>query len=147
MERYLPGLIMFAATFLGSGYAVVRGGPPERWGGAMFFLNAVVSNIALYLSKRQFMVPEISLMAIDVIYLITLVALALRAQRYWPLWAAAFQLDAVLTHFLMFSKATPPFSYAFALWLWSLPLPLLMAAGAWRHRRRLKLWGDDPAWT
>ena len=145
--EYIPVAILFAVQLIGSGYAIVRGGGPERWGATLYVVNWFLSDLTVYLSHRQFMTTETGLMMVDAVYLVVLVVLALKAQRYWPLWAAALQLDTILTHVLMFSKATPPFSYGFALWLWGLPLPILMAVGAWRHRRRLKRWGDDPAWT
>lgn len=147
MDKFIPGLIMLFVTITGCGYAAVRGGPPERWAAGMFIANVVLSDVSLYLSRRHRLTVEPALMAVDIALMFVLVVLALRAQRFWPIWAAALQVDAVLTHFLMFSRATPPFSYAFALWLWALPIPLIIGVGAWRHRRRLKLWGEDPAWT
>lgn len=147
MMQMLPGLVLLVILLAGCGYAAVRGGAPERWGAGLFFVTAVLSNVAMALSRRQYLQTEIGLMTVDVALMAGLIILALRAQRYWPMWAAAAQVDAVLTHILMFSHTTLPFSYAFALWLWALPIPTLIAIGAWRHRKRVKLWGDDPAWA
>lgn len=143
----IPVLILLSVQVVGIAYAIGRGGVPERWGAASYLAVWFLSNLASYLDRKNYVTTEVGLMSIDTAYFVVLVALALKAQRYWPLWAAALQLDTVLTHILMFSKTTPPFSYGFALWLWGLPLPILFAAGAWRHRNRLKLWGDDPAWA
>jgi hypothetical protein len=145
--QYLPVVLLLSSQVIGCLYAAVRGGSPERWGAGLYLVNWVLSNLAAYLSRRDFLTTETGLMAVDAAYLIVMVALALKAQRFWPLWAAALQLDTVLTHILMFSKATPPFSYGFALWLWGLPIPVLIGIGAWRHRQRVKQWGSDPAWT
>ena len=147
MLEIIPVSTMLFALIVGGGYAAVRGGPPERWGAALLFVSVVLSNVVAFASQRHFVTPDMGLMAVDLIFLVGAVVIALRAQRYWPMWVAALQLDTMLTHLLKFSSFAPPFSYAFALWLWGLPVPLLLAAGAWRHRQRIKQWGSDPAWS
>jgi len=147
MYEIFPALSVLVTLLLGCGYAAFRGGAPERWGAGMIFLSAILSNVALALGRRHYLTPDLGLMVIDLVYLAAATVLALRAQRYWPMWVAALQLDTMLTHVLKFSSFAPPFSYAFALWLWGLPIPLLIGAGAWRHRQRIKQWGSDPAWS
>lgn len=147
MYEIFPALSMAISLIVGCGYAAVRGGSPERWGALALIVTAVLSNLAAYASQRHFVSPDLGLIVVDLIYLAAAVALALRAQRYWPMWIAALQLDVILTHLLKFSSFAPPFSYAFALWLWGIPMPLLIGWGAWRHRQRIKQWGLDPAWT
>jgi hypothetical protein len=64
---------------------------------------------------------------------------ALRSERFWPLWIAGLQLTTILGHVLkaidahLFSRA-----YGAALVFWSYPIVLILAIGTWRsHRRRL----------
>lgn len=147
MLEAIPAYSMLVALIVGCGYAFVRGGPPERWGAVSFFATAVLSNLVAFASQRHFMTPDLGLMAVDLSYFAAAVVLALRAQRYWPMWVAALQLDTMLTHLLKFSSFAAPFSYAVALWLWALPIPVMIGVGAWRHHQRIKQWGSDPAWS
>jgi hypothetical protein len=147
MSPYALPAIMSAAIVGGSTYALARGGAPERWGTAFFLVNVVGSNLAPLYSGKRFLTTETGIMAVDIVFMFVMIAMTLRAQRYWPMWIAALQLDAVLTHLMMFAKTTPPFSYGLALYVWGLPIPIMLAAGAWRHRNRMKKWGDDPAWN
>jgi hypothetical protein len=84
---------------------------------------------------------------VDAAMLLCVVVLALRAQRYWPMWMAAILLDTVVTHLLMLSPPLMPWSYSVMVAAWSYPHPLLLAAGAWRHRKRIHRYGTDPAWS
>lgn len=147
MNKYAPAIVLIAVQVVSLTYAARRGGKPEQLGTAMYVVNVVLSNLAALWSGRHFLSPEVWLMAVDTGYMLALIGFACRAQRYWPMWAAALQLDAVLTHMMMFSSATPAFSYALALWLFGLPLPIMLGWGAWRHQQRIKRWGDDPAWV
>ena len=62
---------------------------------------------------------------------------ALRSERFWPLWVAGLQLTAIFGHVLkaidvdLFSRA-----YAAALVFWAYPMLLILALGTWRGRRR-----------
>jgi hypothetical protein len=50
------------------------------------------------LKDRHFSGPQWGAFAIDTANLILFLLVALRSGRYWPLFAAAFQLLAVITH-------------------------------------------------
>lgn len=147
MSLQIQKLVYLILLLTGCSYAAVRGGAPERWGAALTFGAVVASNIAMAVLQMHFAAPILGAMAIDILYLLALLVLAARAERYWPIWAAAVQLNEVLAHLMMFSRATHAYSYAFALWMFSMPLPILLAAGTYRHRRRLALHGSDPSWS
>jgi hypothetical protein len=127
---YLTSLLM------GCGYALARGGAPERWGAGVVIAGMALSNLAGLRSGHLFLSTDVTFLLVDVIEALALTILACTANRFWPLWAAMFQLDAVFTHAVMFAQTIPPSAYAFALKMFALPLPLLVGIGAWRYRIR-----------
>lgn len=147
MTIQLQHQIYLMLLIAGCLYAAIRGGAPERWGAGLLVLAVVATNVALALQWLRYQETYVGAMIVDIVFAAALVVLAVKANRFWPLWAAAVQLDEVLTHLVMFRAATGSFSYAYALLVFSYPLPILLAIGTWRHRRRLKTHGDDPAWS
>ncbi|MET0308321.1 MAG: hypothetical protein ABW023_06400 [Sphingomonas sp.] len=128
-------------------YAGFRGGTPERIAAAILVVATLASALALGASVHRYMRTEIVTMWVDVAMTAAFLALALRAQRYWPMWVSMVQIDIVATHLVMFSPETQPWSYWAMQALWSYPAPLLLAIGTLRHRQRLKRYGDDPSWS
>lgn len=86
-------------------------------------------------------------MAVDFTFLIVVLVIALRAQRFWPMWMAAILIDTVLTHILMLSPRVIPWSYSVMNAAWSYPIPIILAIGTWRHQSRILHYGSDPAWN
>ena len=64
-------------------------------------------------------------------------AIALVSSRFWPLWAAGFQLTVSMSHLM---KAVDldllPKAYAAAAVFWSYPILLVIVVGTWRTNRR-----------
>jgi hypothetical protein len=64
------------------------------------------------------------------------VAIALVSNRFWPLWAAGFQLTVSMSHMM---KAIDfdllPKVYAAAAIFWSYPILLVIVVGTWRSSR------------
>lgn len=140
--------ILFLMLLLGAClYAAVRGGAPERIGAAILIVATLASAITLAASEDRYRETEVATMWVDVAMTIAFLALALRAQRYWPMWISMVQLDLIAMHLVMFSPETGSWSYWAMQALWSYPQPILLAIGTWRHRERLRLYGDDPAWS
>ncbi len=74
----------------------------------------------------------------DGLALAAFTALALRSERFWPLWVAGLQLTTLVAHLL---KAVEldlmPHAYAAAARLWVYPIFLIIVVGTWRsHQRR-----------
>ena len=119
-------------------YAFVRGRRDERQVGIIFVLGVIATELVLPAPQYRFAGVEIHLMLVDVAVFVAFTWVALRSERFWPLWIAGLQLTEVLGHIL---KAIDlhlfPRAYAAALVLWAYPMLLILAIGTWRAHRRL----------
>lgn len=72
---------------------------------------------------------------VDLGVLIAFGVLALRSDRYWPMWVAGLQLTATSVHLLkLIDPDLMRFVFGAALAFWSYPILLVIIAGALRTR-------------
>lgn len=128
-------------------YAMVRGGAPERLGATILVTFSLLTAAAIP-NNASFHFLESGALTVDLLCLIAFIVLALRSDRFWPLWVAALQLLGVASHGVKFSEPDLiPTTYAFMLSVWSYPMIAIMIAGTARHRARLRKFGSDAAWS
>lgn len=129
-------------------YAWLRGAAPERVGATILAIGSTLSLAALSNPAGRFGSVESGILLIDLATSFAFVILALRAERYWPLWVAALQIIGTAGHAVKLVDAgTIPLAYAFIMAFWSYPMLALIALGTWRHQRRLARNGVDPSWS
>ena len=87
------------ALLIVCGFAFWRGGAPERIGAGLCMLDWTLTPVLQHFSNRHHF--EASVFAIDSIVLGGLLLIALTRDRFWPLWATAFQLLELLMHVAM----------------------------------------------
>ena len=103
----------------------------------IFVVGVIATELVLPAPRQRFAGVELPLMLVDVAVFLGFTWVALRSERFWPLWIAAFQLTAIFGHVLkaidihLFSRA-----YAAALLVWAYPMLLVLAVGTWRGARR-----------
>jgi hypothetical protein len=112
------------------------GGLDERLAAGAILLAVLASNLTV---ESRFHGTESGVFIVDAVLLIGLLVIALRSDRYWPMWATAFQLVATMVH-LGSMVETGDFAWAYyvALAFWSFPVFLTVIAGTWiegRYRR------------
>ena len=118
-------------------YAVLRGTRDERHVGIIFVLGVIATEVVLPPVRERFAGVEIKLLLVDLAAFAGFLWVALRSERFWPLWMAGLQLTAILGHALkavdvhLFSRA-----YGAALVFWAYPMLLILAFGTWRSARR-----------
>jgi hypothetical protein len=139
---YIPLLLMCC------GYAFARGGAPERWCAVLFVAGTILTSVIVPSPIGRYQHVEIAVFAVDVCLLCGFVAIALFAQRYWPLWMSSMQLVAVASHSagLLLSYRLP-WAYAVAIAFWSYPMLIMLAWGTARHRGRVRRFKWDPSWV
>jgi hypothetical protein len=144
----LPVQIFLAILVLCLGYATLRGGAPERLCAAIFVMAYILSTIAESGPGVRFEWVEVGVFAVDVAVLLALLALAIRANRFWTLWVAALQIIGTAGHAVKLADPDVMRSgYAIALALWAYPQLLLLVLGTWNHQKRLARYGVDKSWS
>jgi hypothetical protein len=129
-------------------YAFARGAAPERTGMAIYAAGSVLTYVAVSAPPIRFKGVEVGVFIVDVCVFLGFVVLALRANRFWPIWVSALQGLGVLGSLaMMLHPHVIPWAYAVVLSIWSYPILLLVAIGTHRHHRRLIRNGADPSWT
>ncbi|HVF37411.1 MAG TPA: hypothetical protein VNA29_05655 [Sphingomicrobium sp.] len=121
-----------------AGYAFLRGRGDERAAA----LTCVIATIATILVStpvsQRFADVESGVLIVDMGALIAFTAIALRSNRFWPLWVAGFQLTSTFAHALKaIHWELVPQVYAAAERFWVYPIFAAIVVGTWRNRRRL----------
>ena len=130
------------------GYALLRGGAPERIAASIFTIGTGLTVVAASGAAGRFASLEVGILAVDALALLAFLVLALCAERFWTLWLTALQAIGTAGHAIkMVDPEGLPWAYAFALAFWSYPMLLLIAFGTGRHQKRLAKFGADRSWS
>ncbi len=130
------------------GYAFWAGGAPERWTALVFVAGAVATSMLPF--QQQFSYHSVfwPLLSVDAAMLIGLIGIAVRANRFWPLYVSALHLITIAIHGVKaFEPSLVPWMYAGASSKIAYPMLALLAVGALRHRHRLARFGSDRDWS
>ena len=77
------------------------------------------------------------MLAVDIMVLLAFTAVALKSDRFWPLWIAGLQLTTTLGHALKgLDHQMVPIAYAVSLQFWSYPIQIILIIAVWRSVRR-----------
>lgn len=137
-----------ALLILTCGYALWRGGGPERIAATAMLAATAVSALVRADVHHRFVDMEIGLFVVDGLLLIMLVAVAMRADRGWSFIVAGFHLVTVGAHGIrLIEPGMIPVTYAVLIALWSYPMLVVLAIGTWRHQRRIRRYGTDRDWS
>jgi hypothetical protein len=133
MESVIFDTMLLFSCFV----AWLRGGTPERAAAALLFSAAALSWIVIGDGKRGFSHAEWGLFIVDFALALSLIGLALWADRYWPMWLSALQVVSVLMHPAFgLSQSKMAFAYAIASIFWSYPMLFILILGSIRHYKR-----------
>lgn len=141
VEWLVRSLLFLTAAIPACGYAWLRGGAPERLTALLVMIAITATTVLPTASYRQVVWP---LLAVDGALLIGLVAIALFADRFWPLFLAAVQLLAVAVHGVRaYDESILPTVYARLGGELGYMVVGILAVGTWRHWRR----GPECDWS
>lgn len=120
--------------------AFKRGGAPERYAASVFSgalaIGLLLKNVRGAATFREF---DQAQFLIEVVVLVILTVISLRANRWWPLWVSSFQLLIVATHLAKFVGAK---GMAGIYWLMTTAPTycqyIALLLGLWQHERRRK---------
>ncbi len=132
MSYQLPTWVWPVALMSLCGLAVWRGRDEERLATAGLLANWALCMV-VYRTSEQAQIP---VLVFDSALMALYLAIALRSQRYWPLFAAAFQILVVLTHLARLADAgVSGWAYLTALLVWSYLSVFTLAYAAWTAPR------------
>jgi hypothetical protein len=125
---------IFALT-LCVAYASFFGGRTGKAGAGIFVAATILSYYAAMIDPT-WASTSYALFAVDGLCLLALATLAANTNRFWPIWAAGFQIAAVATHLAtIWAPGLLPKAYQALLSFWSIPILWVMVAGTWKDRR------------
>jgi hypothetical protein len=142
-------VIFTLALFIACGFiAWVRGGPPERVA-ATIIVSWILLDVSYHLLFGPSGFEEVDPvhLVLDGAELVAITWLALRANRIWPLWAAAAQLICVSGHV---AALVEPRGITQAYWAMTQIPPFIqiiaLVSGAAAHARRMRRIGPYRSW-
>lgn len=126
-------LAILAAVSL---YAFLRGRADERLAATICIVATAATHGLMLAIGETYSKVETGLLLVDVATLAAFLYIALRTDRFWPLWVAGFQLTTLFSHAL---KAVQldlmPQAYAAAAKFWVYPIFLAIVIGTLRSKR------------
>lgn len=141
--HHLTSILLAAAIFR-------WGGAPERWLISVFIATMVAPMWGVYLLDIG--AAEISpfapaIIMLDLLAATLFIAVALNANRNYPLWVAGFQLVAVVAHVVRaLVDSVSPLAYAILVIGPSYAQLLLLLGGFARHVMRTRRYGRYRDW-
>ncbi len=129
-------------------YALWAGGAPERAGATVYALSVTATFLIIAAHSQRWLNLEVGVFIVDVVTFLAFIPIALRADRFWPLWVTALLGLGVLGHVArLVGPDTFWWAYAVVLTIWSYPILALIALGTAFHQRRLSRDGADKSWV
>ena len=128
-------------------YALRRGGAPERWTAWMMAGAAALTALRPFMTDAGYRSVNPIVLTVDTMLLLGMAVLACRADRFWPIWAAALQLVAIAVHA---TRALDPMIlpevYNRTLGKVAYPMIAMLVIGTLRHIRRKEA-GNERDWS
>lgn len=136
----LSPLTYYVVLAMVCGYAFYRGQAESRIAAAICVVASIASGIVMSPLASRYSGVESGVFLVDVAVLLGFTAIALRSERFWPLWVAGLQLTTIIAHvFKVIDLDLMPQVYAAAARFWVYPIFLIIVIGTWRsHQRRLR---------
>ena len=119
-------------------YAFLAGRSDERIVAGICIAATLASNLVVAPLGSRYSGVEGGIMFVDLAAFAGFTWVALRSERFWPLWVAGLQLTTLIAHILKGVQLDlMPQAYAAAARFWVYPIFLIIVIGTWRsHRRR-----------
>ena len=131
--------IFLTILVLSCGYALWRGNRDARIVAIACCLATLATHLAIAPLRERYSSVEVGVLIVDALTLLVFVLVALRSDRFWPLWVAGLQLTTAIGHMLKgVNIELLPHAYGAALRFWSYPILIILALGAYRHHRRIR---------
>jgi len=140
--------VFYALLGLSTGYALLCGAAPERIVALLFLGATALMPFVLSAVHGRYGSVEVGALTVDAVMYVALLWVALRAERYWPIWMSAMQGVQLLGHGIgLLGFKMLNLSYAIIDHTICYPMLLLLAIGVRRHQIRVARTGADNSWS
>ena len=134
MVRPIIYIVLLAAV---TAYAFLRGRSEERLAAVICILATLATRFAISPVIGRYSDVEVGVLLVDFLTLAGFVAIALKTERFWPLWVAGLQLTTLVAHVLKAIQVDLlPHAYAVAGRFWVYPIFFVIVIGTWRSHQR-----------
>lgn len=142
----MAALLVFCLIQLSVSAYSMLGGLPERIMGGMLLAATVLTISASNLTATPHE-GRLAVLMVDNTLFVAMVAVALKANRFWPIWVAGIHATTLPMHMLkVFNPALLTWVHAIASAVTAFPILLILVIATTRHRTRVRLFGTDPPW-
>ncbi len=144
-KSYAQSILLFATAFA----AWRWGASPERASAAVLLGVLWLANLgfqAILYGAPDFASVETGALVLDTVAFVSLLGIALNANRIYPLCLTMLQGLVVLIHFAAWVATSAPLAYAILSIAPSYLLIATLAVGTWLHHRRVQRLGPYPSW-
>lgn len=136
LVRLAAGTLIFFGL---CGLAIWRGGWPERTVAITLLVTMVLTPLVQTGAGEHGL--EVGMFLVDTFFMLVVIAVALKSDRWWPLFCGAFAMLAAVSHLARtLDDQIGQFSYISATVMWSYGTVYALGAGVfeleWRKRRR-----------
>ena len=129
--------VFIPLLLLTCGFALWRGRGDEKLAALACLAATIATRFVISPLAVRYSSIEVGLLAIDLGMLFVFTYIALRTERFWPLWVAGLQLTNSMAHLLKAVEVQLiPKAYAAAAIFWSYPILIIILIGTWRTSRR-----------
>ncbi|MEP7315933.1 MAG: hypothetical protein ABI667_04475 [Sphingomicrobium sp.] len=142
----LSPLTYFIVLAMVCAYAFYRGQAESRIAAVICVVASIASMIVMSPLAGRYSGFESGVFIVDMAVLIGFTAIALRSDRFWPLWVTGLQLTTIIAHlFKVVDLDLIPKVYAAAARFWVYPIFLIIVIGTFRSHQRSRKERDDLA--
>lgn len=129
----------YALLLLISGYAFIYGRRDERMVASICIVASLATSLVVSPLHARYAGMETGVMLVDLLALAGFTWVALKSDRFWPLWISGLQLTTSMSHFLKaINLDLLPHAYAAAARFWVYPILFILVVGTWRGHQRFK---------
>jgi hypothetical protein len=120
-------------------YAVFRGAPPEQAGATIMMAGSLLTTFTPTAFDHKAGAVLSGILIFDIAAFIGFVILAVRADRFWPIWVSALAGLGVVGHVARWygGDLVTPRAYIVGIVIWSYVILALLAIGTRNHQRRV----------
>jgi len=129
-------ILFWSLTLAVCTFAALAGGWEGRWFAICYLGQAGLLVVLRLMLNPAWNATHWPTFSVDMLLLLALLVIAIRTNRFWPLWVFGFHLITISAHLAsLFTHIVPARAYFVLATMWAVPKLLIVVAGIWTDRR------------